>query len=210
MDKLKEYITRHRAEFESDRLPEGHLDRFRTKLESGRLPWEPVREKTMSAPDDRPERAELTAGRKILPSRRRPWGLWLSFAAAAAVAVVCLLRLPGGTSLPSAPPAQAETQTCQAREEFEELRIYYTMQINDMMAQIRELYKEEKTPGGAELLKETKKVLHDNYMFEETVLPTLPCSNKGLYAMNQHYSNSLESLSIMLREMERMNTETKE
>lgn len=206
MDKLKEYIDRHRAEFESGSLPAGHLDRFRMKLENSRSPEKPAEEEPSSTAAAQPERSAVSPQGNSRPDRPRLWGLWISFAAAAAVAVVCLLRLPGGTSLPSAPPAEAEAHTCQARQEFEELRIYYTMQINDMMAQIKELYKEEKTPGGTELWEETKKVLHDNYMFEETVLPTLPCSNKGLYAMNQHYSNSLESLSIMLREMERMNT----
>ena len=65
---------------------------------------------------------------------------------------------------------------------------------------------QQQTPGAEELLKETKRVLTDNYMFEETVLPTLPCSNAGLYAMNLHYSTSLESLNIMLKQMESMET----
>lgn len=43
-----------------------------------------------------------------------------------------------------------------------------------------------------------------NYMFEETILPTLPCSNDGLFAMTQHYSNSLEGLTLMLKQMEQV------
>lgn len=197
MDKLKTYITSHRADFETDSLPEGHADRFLKKLEAGKRPWEPDQENAGAAGSE-PDAAPVPSPQ---PNRTRLWVLRISFAAAAALALLLLLRMPGGTHVPS---ARTEAGTCQAKQEFEELRIYYRMQIHEMTAQIEQVYKADKTPGGAELLKETKKVLHDNYMFEETVLPTLPCSNNGLFAINQHYSNSLESLSIMLREMERM------
>ena len=68
------------------------------------------------------------------------------------------------------------------KEEIEELRLYYNMQMSDIISQMQAMYKLQQTPGAEELLKETKRVLTDNYMFEETVLPTLPCSNAGLYA----------------------------
>ena len=87
---------------------------------------------------------------------------------------------------------------------FYRLRLYYNMQMSDIISQMQAMYKLQRTPGTEELLKETKRVLTDNYMFEETVLPTLPCSNAGLYAMNLHYSTSLESLNIMLKQMENM------
>ena len=93
------------------------------------------------------------------------------------------------------------------KEEIEELRLYYNMQMNDIISQMQEMYKQRQTPGSEELLKETKRVLKDNYMFEETVLPNLPCSNDGLFAMNQHYSASVESLNIMLKQMERVTNE---
>jgi hypothetical protein len=32
----------------------------------------------------------------------------------------------------------------------------------------------------------------------------LPCSNDGLFAMTQHYSNSLEGLTLMLKQMEQV------
>ena len=94
----------------------------------------------------------------------------------------------------------------EVKEEIEELRLYYNMQMSDIISQMQAMYKLQQTPGAEELLKETKRVLTDNYMFEETVLPTLPCSNAGLYAMNLHYSTSLESLNIMLKQMESMET----
>ena len=114
-----------------------------------------------------------------------------------------LFRLPGGTGLPE--PAQKTTaQTCETQEEIEELRLYYNMQMNDVLAQMKKLYKQDRTPGAEELLQESKRILTDNYMFEETILPTLPCSNDGLFAMTQHYSNSLEGLTLMLKQMEQV------
>lgn len=90
------------------------------------------------------------------------------------------------------------------RDEIKELCLYYNMQMNQVLSQMQAIYKKEQTPGASDLLKESKRILTDNFMFEETVLPTLPSSNIGLYAMTQHYNTSLESLSIMLRQMESM------
>lgn len=139
------------------------------------------------------------------PHKRRALVFSLSaFAVAVSIALLFLLQLPGGTHIPAS-PSQANTQVCETEEEIEELRLYYNMQMHDVLSQMEALYKQDRTPGAAELLRETKRVLTDNYMFEETILPTLPCSNDGLFAMNQHYSNSLESLSFMLKQMERVN-----
>lgn len=139
------------------------------------------------------------------PRRNRTLVYSLSaFAVAASVALLFLFQLPGGTHIPT-PPRQAAAQGCETKEEIEELRLFYNMQMHDVLSQMETLYKQHRTPGTADLLRETKRVLTDNYMFEETVLPTLPCSNDGLFAMNQHYSNSLESLSFMLKQMERAN-----
>lgn len=125
------------------------------------------------------------------------------FAVAASIALLFLFRLPGGTQLPT-PQQKTTAQTCKTKEEIDELRLYYNMQMSDILSQMENLYKQEQTPGAAGLLKETKQILTDNYMFEVTILPTLPCSNDGLFAMNQHYSNSLESMSFMLRQMEKV------
>ena len=125
------------------------------------------------------------------------------FAIAASIALLLLFRLPGGTGLPE--PAQKTTaQTCETQEEIEELRLYYNMQMNDVLAQMKKLYKQDRTPGAEELLQESKRILTDYYLFEDTILPTLPCSNDGLFAMTQHYSNSLEGLTLMLKQMEQV------
>ncbi|MDH6307019.1 hypothetical protein M2459_003708 [Parabacteroides sp. PF5-5] len=124
----------------------------------------------------------------------------LSFAAAAAVTLFVFLKIQG--DLKDAPIQQSTVYTCETQTEIEELRVYYNMQMNEVSAQIRALYKSEQVPGGLELLEETKRVLKSSEEFEVKVLPTLPCSDDGLFAMNQHYKNSLGSLQIMLKQME--------
>lgn len=126
-----------------------------------------------------------------------------TFALAASIALLFLFRLPGGTDILE-PLPKATAQTCETQEEIEELRLYYHMQMNDVLAQMKKLYKQDQTPGAEELLQESKRILTDNYMFEETILPTLPCSNDGLFAMTQHYSNSLEGLTLMLKQMKQV------
>ena len=65
------------------------------------------------------------------------------FAIAASIALLLLFRLPGGTGLPE--PAQKTTaQTCETQEEIEELRLYYNMQMNDVLAQMKKLYKQDR------------------------------------------------------------------
>ena len=115
--------------------------------------------------------------------------------------------MPGGTPVPTNNQKASIQKQCSEQKEFNELQMYYKMQINDIMAQMETLYKQDKTTGSADLLQESKRILKDNYMFEKTILPTLPCSNDGLFAMNQHYSASVESLNIMLKQMERVTNE---
>lgn len=175
MDKLKNFIEANREAFDDELLPEGHFERFEKKLEARKR-----------------------------NHRTKIYSLF-AFVAAAGIALLLLLRMPGGTTIPT--PQQGislQPQKCAMKEEIEELRLYYNMQMNDVISQMDELYKQEQIPGANELMAETKRVLTDNYMFEETVLPTLPCSNDGLSAMNQHYTSSLESLNIMLLQMEKM------
>lgn len=147
--------------------------------------------------------------KKLPPARGRHFKLYglCAFAAAASIALLLLLRLPGGTPLPENRNRQIR-QVCCEQKEFYELQMYYKMQINDIMAQMETLYKKENAPGAAGLLQESKRILKDNYMFEETILPTLPCTNDGMFAMNQHYSSSVKSLHIMLKQMERVSNES--
>jgi hypothetical protein len=136
-----------------------------------------------------------------VPSRRQLNRTRVSaVAVAAAVTLFVFIRILNETG--NTPVQQTNLYTCETQKEIDELRLYYNMQLNEVSAQIRALYKSEQTPGGLELLQETKRVIKSSHEFEDAVLPTLPCSDAGLFAMNQHYSNSLESLQIMLNQME--------
>lgn len=138
-----------------------------------------------------------------LPTTRKPARKWLPLfaaAAAAAVAILVFIELRSGLADTAEQPS---AYTCgETQQEFDELRLYYRMQMNDLFAQMRTVYKQEQVPGGIELLEETKRVIRNSQDFEENVLPGLPCSDAGLFAMNQYYSNSVESLQIMLKQME--------
>lgn len=202
MDKLKKFIDTNRDAFDDEKLPEGHFGRFEKKL--------PV--------SQRNKKIRLYS--------------WCAVLAAASVMLLLFLKLPGDTIIRKAqqqPMAYEQTPLKvtgdtlkdnkkeadnkqpkqhspidKDRDEIKELCLYYNMQMNQVLSQMQVLYKKEQTPGASDLLKESKRILTDNFMFEETVLPTLPSSNIGLYAMTQHYNTSLESLSIMLRQMESM------
>lgn len=146
--------------------------------------------------------------KKLPKARKKHFKLYSlsAFAAVASIALVLLIRMPGGTLAPSHQKTSVKKH-CSEQTEFSELQMYYKMQINDIVAQMESLYKKEESEGAAELLQESKRILKDNYMFEETILPTLPCSGDGLFAMNQHYSASVESLNIMLKQMEKVTNE---
>lgn len=174
MDKLKQFIDTHREAFDDDFLPEGHLERFEKKLAS--------------------QSPEVT---------KKPLAVWLrvlAVAAAAAIAVFVFIEIRSGIG--DAPVQQTETYMCETQMEIDELRTYYNMQMDELYAQIRALYKMEQAPGGLELLEETKQVIKTSQDFEDNILPHLPCSEAGLFAMNQHYNTSIQSLAIMLKQME--------
>ncbi|MDR1938029.1 MAG: hypothetical protein LBQ73_05980 [Tannerellaceae bacterium] len=148
-------------------------------------------------PDGHFERFEKRLEKK---RNRRRFSL-AAVAMAAAVGLFLFLKIQSDLGDASQPEA---VFTCEAGEEIEELRLYYNMQIYDVEAQIKELYAHEDTPGGLELMEETEQLLQTTCDFEANILPTLPCSDAGVFAMNQYYSNSLKSLNFMLKQMERV------
>jgi hypothetical protein len=97
--------------------------------------------------------------------------------------------------------------TCEVEKEIEGLRLYYNMQIYDVVAQMKDLYAAQRSSGSLELLEESKQVVYSVYDFEENNLPSLPCSDDGLFAMTQHYNNSLKSLNFMLGQMKQITSE---
>jgi len=135
---------------------------------------------------------------KKLPSHGRRRTLWYSIYGVAAAACIALLIFFKPSTDLFIEDDDPTANVC----EIEELQLYYTMQINDVLAKIEAVYEKETSPKSTQLMQATKEVLNDSGQFEEKILPTLPCSEEGIYAMNQHYRNSLKSLQIMLEQME--------
>ena len=129
-----------------------------------------------------------------------------ALAAAASVALFFLLSMP---EKEKEDHMMALSQEREEREEMDELQVYYRMQMDDILLQMETLSKQQ-SEGTAGLLQASKQILHDNSIFEKTILPTLPCSGDGVLAMNQHYSASVEGLNIVLRMMKQATNETNE
>jgi hypothetical protein len=128
----------------------------------------------------------------------RRLGFW-SLTIAACAGLFFFLKIQNELADSSPQPA---VFTCEAEEELQGLRLYYTMQMYETETHIKELYAARKTPGSIELMEETERVIRTACDFEEKILPSLPCSDAGIFAMNQLYSNSLRSLNFMREQME--------
>ncbi len=134
--------------------------------------------------------------KKLSRRSKRHVSLYAIFSIAAAACIALLLIFRPSTNLYMDDDPTANV--C----EIEELQLYYTMKMNDIISKIETIYEETSSPGSRQLMAATRAVLEDSNEFEEQILPTLPCSEEGLFAMNQHYENSLTSLRIMLHQME--------
>lgn len=170
MDRLKNFIENNRPEFDEVELPEGHLERFKEKLERKRTPF--IRRKLV----------------------------WL-------VAAVACLGLLFTVAIQYQP--EKENNVCELNGEINEVRMYYNMQLAATISDMEELYKQKQAPGALELMQQTHEVIASNRDFEEKILPTLPCSEAALFAMNQHYDASIAGMHILLQQMQNVVNDTK-
>jgi len=138
--------------------------------------------------------------RQKLPSSPRRYTMLYALGGIVAAACIAMLFF----FRPPVEPLNGNDGDYSAECEIEELHLYYTMQMNDLVARMETICEKDQTPGSSLLLEETQRVLEDSHEFEADILPTLPCSEEGLFVMNQHYGNSLESLHIMLEQLERV------
>lgn len=132
---------------------------------------------------------KLEAQKKKTVRRRLVWGV---------VAAACLGIL---FTIQTQYSKDHMDNLCELSTEISEVRMYYNMQMSATIAQMEELYKENQTPGRLELLQQTQEVIAVNNDFENRILPTLPCSEEALFAMNQHYDASLSGMNILLQQM---------
>lgn len=140
-------------------------------------------------PEGHLERFEKKLPRQA--KRRTLWYTVYGVAAAACIALFILFKPSTDLFMEGDDPT---ANVC----EIEELQLYYTMQINEVLARIEAADEETTSHKSAQLVQASRKVVNDSDRFEEEILPTLPCSEEGIYVINQHYRNSLRSLQIML------------
>lgn len=123
-----------------------------------------------------------------------------ALAVAASVAVLVMLTLPFyGSKHQKLPVA-----SCTIANDIDNLQLYYTMQINEVVRQIEAFEPGKMTQAKELILQETARIQATNILFETAVVPTLPCNDQALYAMTQYYDTSLQSLSFMLRQMQQV------
>lgn len=125
---------------------------------------------------------------------------------AATVALWIIAQLPTAVS-PAPPQQEIVVENCKIKVEIEELRFYYTMKINDITEKMKQLYETNSNEGVAGLWHASQQILADNSCFETEILPTLPCSDDALFAMTQHYQNSLGGLDIMFTQMKELSNQ---
>lgn len=140
--------------------------------------------------------------RKLNPHKKR--GVYrliaVGLAVAASVAII-LLSNRGETIISGTDDIDMVARTQEIDMEMKELRIYYNMRMSDIHVEMKRLYESNRSDGAKELLLEGRRILADNSDFENRVLPSLPCSDEAIFAMTQHYSNSMNGLNIMLDRM---------
>lgn len=138
---------------------------------------------------------------KKLPHRKNKTKVFCLYASLIAASVALLIML----ALPFYKPESSFLEhrtSCRTEDEINELRLYYSMQMLDIVDRIKEFDPGEKEQEKQQVLNETEQVLALSKQFDETVIPHLPCSDEGLFAVNQYYSTSLRSLNFMLEQLE--------
>lgn len=168
MDKLKNFIEQNRASFEQTELPDGHFAHFMKRLES----------------------ANLSNANSTLHKKKNKFSLYTTWLVAASIAIAIFL-----TYFSEQP--KEKTYSCKLGNELSNIRTYYLMQMDDLMIQMEEANNKLDNPAIPALIEAGKKIQKECELFDIQVAPTLPCSDLGLYAINQQYANSFTSMQIL-------------
>lgn len=136
---------------------------------------------------------------RMLPRTRNNAKLYslYALAVAASVAILIVFTLPFMTL---ERPAN-EGVICQTAKDIENLSTYYNMQMNEIVEQIKAFNPGNMTLEKQQIVQEAARVMAISKQFENTVMPQLPCSDETLFAMNQYYGTSIQSLNFMLFQM---------
>ena len=90
---------------------------------------------------------------------------------------------------------------CELHSEMAELRAYYVMQMDGILMEMEEKSLQSDCPAAHKLLEAGQHIQNTCRQFDREVLPTLPCSDEGVFALNQQYRNSLNSLQRLYGQM---------
>lgn len=93
---------------------------------------------------------------------------------------------------------------CTLHTEMAELRTYYQMEMDDILMQMEAYESRNANPAYRTLLEESRKITYACNQFDAQVLPTLPCSDEAVLAVQQQYGNSLNSLHILYTQMQQL------
>ncbi|WP_158712950.1 hypothetical protein [Parabacteroides pacaensis] len=137
---------------------------------------------------------------KKLFRKRNPFRQYSLYAltTAACVAILIILILPFSDTRRMG----KQSIECQTAIEINNLRLYYNMQMHEIIDQMEAINPGKNKAAQELLLEESARVMEASKQFEETVIPQLPCAQETIYAMSQHYNTSLQSLNFMLQQME--------
>lgn len=136
----------------------------------------------------------------LLPSAKKPY-IFYALAVAASIGLLLLLSLPQQT--PSdAPNIQ---KVCQSAEDIQSLRLYYSMQMNKVISRMQEEQVQDNISEKQLLLREASRIMANCKQFDENIIPTLPCSEHGIFAITQYYGTCLQNLNFMLTKIEENN-----
>ncbi len=174
MDKLKRFIENNREAFDADEM-----------LPSGHL-----------------KRFEQKL--PVQKSNRISMLMKAGLAIAATVALLLLMTQQSTSSLNDSALKEIMAQNQEFGQEIEELQLYYHMQIGDITEEMKLLYEKNPNTGAKGLWIACQQILADNSRFEKQILPSLSNPDGALFAMTQHYQNSLNGLDIMLHQMKEL------
>ncbi|HJA88181.1 MAG TPA: hypothetical protein H9778_05735 [Candidatus Parabacteroides intestinavium] len=127
---------------------------------------------------------------------KRRWLEWAAIPIAAAIALFLYLALPWGEDAFDEPQ-----YICELHSEMTELRTYYMMQMEGILMEMEEKSLQSNNPASRKLLEAGQHIQNSCRQFDREVLPTLPCSDEGVFAINQQYRNSLSSLQQLYGQM---------
>lgn len=122
---------------------------------------------------------------------------------AAAVALFFCLSVPFWMQQVS-----PDAYVCELHSEMGELHTYYRMQLEDHLMELETASKENPSEAVTHLLEAALQIEASCQQFDNQVLPTLPCSDEGIFAINQQYRNSLNSMQILCQQLNRVKDET--